>query len=111
MAPPGWQKTFGPLRDDFNAEHGWNRVYGRRSKHRRESVRRTPRTLRAPRQPLTLPLRSGEGWLRPPSNPQLLAPWPEQRAGRGRRPRTPSPVRSSLSAELVMVAPHDASGP
>ena len=25
IAPPGWQKTFGPLRDAFNAEHGWSR--------------------------------------------------------------------------------------
>ena len=25
IAPPGWQKTFGPLRDAFNLEHGWSR--------------------------------------------------------------------------------------
>ena len=25
IAPPGWQKTFGPLRDAFNAERGWSR--------------------------------------------------------------------------------------
>ena len=25
IAPPGWQKTFGPLRDTFNHEHGWSR--------------------------------------------------------------------------------------
>ena len=25
IAPPGWQKTFGPLRDAFNHEHGWAR--------------------------------------------------------------------------------------
>ena len=25
IAPPGWQKTFGPLRDAFNAEQGWSR--------------------------------------------------------------------------------------
>ena len=25
IAPPGWEKTFGPLRDAFNAEHGWSR--------------------------------------------------------------------------------------
>ena len=25
IAPPGWQKTFGPLRDAFNHEHGWSR--------------------------------------------------------------------------------------
>ena len=25
IAPPGWQKTFGPLRDGFNHEHGWSR--------------------------------------------------------------------------------------
>ena len=25
IAPPGWQKTFDPLRDAFNHEHGWNR--------------------------------------------------------------------------------------
>ena len=25
IAPPGWQKTFDPLRDAFNAEHGWSR--------------------------------------------------------------------------------------
>ena len=25
IAPPGWEKTFGPLRDAFNAEHGWAR--------------------------------------------------------------------------------------
>ena len=25
LAPPGWQKTFGPLRDGFNHEHGWSR--------------------------------------------------------------------------------------
>ena len=25
IAPPGWQKTFGPLRDAFNYEHGWSR--------------------------------------------------------------------------------------
>ena len=24
IAPPGWQKTFGPLRDAFNHEHGWS---------------------------------------------------------------------------------------
>ena len=25
VAPPGWKKTFGPLRDAFNHEHGWAR--------------------------------------------------------------------------------------
>ena len=25
IAPPGWQKTFDPLRDAFNHEHGWSR--------------------------------------------------------------------------------------
>ena len=25
IAPPGWQTTFDPLRDAFNAEHGWSR--------------------------------------------------------------------------------------
>ena len=25
IAPPGWEKTFGPLRDAVNAEHGWSR--------------------------------------------------------------------------------------
>ena len=25
IAPPGWEKTFGPLRDAFNAEQGWAR--------------------------------------------------------------------------------------
>ena len=25
IAPPGWQKTFGPLRDAFNDDHGWSR--------------------------------------------------------------------------------------
>ena len=25
IAPPGWQETFGPLRDAFNHEHGWSR--------------------------------------------------------------------------------------
>ena len=25
IAPPGWEKTFGPLRDAFNADHGWSR--------------------------------------------------------------------------------------
>ena len=25
IAPPGWQKTFDPLRDAFNAAHGWSR--------------------------------------------------------------------------------------
>ncbi len=25
IAPPGWQKTFDPLRDTFNHEHGWSR--------------------------------------------------------------------------------------
>ena len=25
IAPPGWQKTFGPLRDGFNHTHGWSR--------------------------------------------------------------------------------------
>ena len=25
IAPPGWEKTFGPLRDAFNHEHGWAR--------------------------------------------------------------------------------------
>ena len=25
IAPPGWAKTFGPLRDAFNHEHGWAR--------------------------------------------------------------------------------------
>ncbi|WP_420636860.1 hypothetical protein [Candidatus Palauibacter sp.] len=25
IAPPGWEKTFGPLRDAFNHEHGWSR--------------------------------------------------------------------------------------
>ena len=25
IAPPGWQKTFGLLRDAFNHEHGWSR--------------------------------------------------------------------------------------
>ena len=25
VAPPGWEKTFGPLRDAFNHEHGWSR--------------------------------------------------------------------------------------
>ena len=43
------------IRTSGSTSGGWNRVYGRRSKHRRESVRRTPRTLRAPRQPSTLP--------------------------------------------------------
>ena len=44
------------IRTSGSTSGGWNRVYGRRSKHRRESVWRTPRTLRAPRQPSTLPL-------------------------------------------------------
>ena len=26
IAPPGWQKTFGPLRDAFNHEHSWSRA-------------------------------------------------------------------------------------
>ena len=39
----------------FDERGDWKRTYGRRTKHRRESVRRMPRTLRAPRQPLTLP--------------------------------------------------------
>ena len=43
------------IRTSGSTSGGWNRVYGRRSKHRRESVWRTPRTLRAPRQPSTLP--------------------------------------------------------
>ena len=38
-----------------STSRGWKRTYGRRTMHRRESVRRMPRTLRAPRQPLTLP--------------------------------------------------------
>ena len=25
IAPPGWEKTFAPLRDAFNHEHGWSR--------------------------------------------------------------------------------------
>ena len=25
IAPPGWEKTFGPLRDAFKHEHGWSR--------------------------------------------------------------------------------------
>ena len=25
IAPPGWQKTFDPLHDAFNHEHGWSR--------------------------------------------------------------------------------------
>ena len=25
IVPPGWQKTFDPLRDAFNHEHGWSR--------------------------------------------------------------------------------------
>ena len=25
IAPPGWQRTFDPLRDAFNYEHGWSR--------------------------------------------------------------------------------------
>ena len=25
IAPPGWEKTFGPLRDGFNHQHGWSR--------------------------------------------------------------------------------------
>ena len=25
IAPPGWQKTFGPLRDACNYQHGWSR--------------------------------------------------------------------------------------
>ena len=25
IAPPGWQRTFDPLRDGFNHEHGWSR--------------------------------------------------------------------------------------
>ena len=25
IAPPGWQKTFDPLRDAFNHEQGWSR--------------------------------------------------------------------------------------
>ena len=25
IAPPGWQKTFDPLRDAFNHQHGWSR--------------------------------------------------------------------------------------
>ena len=25
IAPPGWQKTFDPLRDAFNAEESWSR--------------------------------------------------------------------------------------
>ena len=28
IAPPGWKKTFDPLRDAFNAEHGWSRSVG-----------------------------------------------------------------------------------
>ena len=71
------------IRTSGSTSGGWNRVYGRRSKHRRESVRRTPRTLRAPRQPLTLPLRSGEGWAPPPPlrSPQLAALRRRSRAG------------------------------
>ena len=25
IAPPGWRKTYGPLRDAFNHQHGWSR--------------------------------------------------------------------------------------
>ena len=25
IAPPGWRQRFDPLRDAFNAEHGWSR--------------------------------------------------------------------------------------
>ena len=43
------------IRTPGSTSRGWKRTYGRRTMHRRESVRRMPRTLRAPRQPLTLP--------------------------------------------------------
>ena len=92
---------------------GWSRVYGRRSKHRRESVRRTPRTLRAPRQPLTLPLRLARGCCAPLQNPRLVGSLPEQRAGRFRRPANPvngPPVaeRTALVAARVTPAEHAA---
>ena len=35
-----------------STSRGWKRTYRRRTKHRRERVRRMPRTLGAPRQPL-----------------------------------------------------------
>ena len=44
------------IRTSGSMSRGWKRAYGRRTMHRRESVRRMPRTLRAPRHPLTLPL-------------------------------------------------------
>ena len=50
--------TESPVRENRtpgSTSRGWKRTYGRRTMHRRESVRRMPRTLRAPRQPLTLP--------------------------------------------------------
>ncbi len=43
------------IRTSGSMSRGWKRTYGRRTMHRRESVRRMPRPLRAPRQPLTLP--------------------------------------------------------
>ena len=34
IAPPGWEKTFGALRDAFNHQHGWSRPTTRRGPRR-----------------------------------------------------------------------------
>lgn len=44
---------------------------------------------------------AGEGWLRHPSNPQLPAPLPEQRAGGGYRP--PNPLAGALMVDRPSV--------
>ena len=43
--------------------------------------------------------------LRPPSNPRPLAPLPEHLADRGRRPRTPAPVRARRSGAPLWSPP------
>ena len=88
------------IRTSGSTSGGWNLVYGRRSKHRRESVRRTPRTLRAPRQPSTLPLRSGEGWLRPPSIPR----GPRFGGVRGRGARPAAAVVRERTCQVARIA-------
>ena len=50
-----WDITVQSISPDSNSCcRGWKRAKGRRTNHRREKVRRMPRTPRAQRQPLTL---------------------------------------------------------
>ena len=92
IAPPGWRRTFDPLRDAFNHEHGWGRpddparARVQQPGHRAyvEAARRAPARILPPRPDPGLPATARRAWHGTgPCRCRLRAP--------GGGPRSPAP--------------------